>query len=210
MVKRLVERFGFPSERPRDPVETLILTILSQNTNDTNRDRAYASLREEFPAVSEIAKATEDRIADAIRVGGLQKQKARSIREALRRISVDGGPPSLARLAEMSDDEALSWLLRLPGVGHKTAGIVLLFSFGRPYFPVDTHIRRVLTRVGWIQGREDPHRRLNVLLPKDPKLMRALHLLLIRLGRTLCRPRNPNCNACPIIGRCTYGMERTR
>jgi endonuclease-3 len=208
MVDRLTERFGAPTERPQDPVETLVLTILSQNTTDVNRDRAFASLRARFPTLSEIADARESQIADAIRVGGLQQGKARAIREALRRIRAERGRFDLEFLRELDVDVALSWLLDLDGVGRKTAGIVLLFAFGKAYFPVDTHIRRVLTRVGWIRGKEEPHRRVNGILPKDPDMMASLHLLLIRLGRSVCRPRDPLCRECPIRERCSHGRRR--
>lgn len=206
---RLTTRFGPTTEGSRDPVETLVLTILSQNTTDTNRDRAYGSLLDRFGRIDAVAQAEEDEIADAIRVGGLQQQKARSIREALRRILAERGALSIGFLAEMDLDGALTWLLSLSGVGKKTAGIVLLFSFGVPYFPVDTHIRRVLRRVGWIRGNEEPHDRANAILPKDPDLMANLHLQLIRLGRTLCRPKSPACGDCPIIERCRHGEEST-
>lgn len=204
---RLTSRFGSMAEGSRDPVATLILTILSQNTTDTNRDRAYRSLLDRFGRLDAVAQAAEREIADAIRVGGLQRQKARSIREALRRILAERSTLSIDFLATMDLDDALTWLLSLQGVGRKTAGIVLLFSFGMPYFPVDTHIRRVLKRVGWIRGNEEPHRRANAILPKDPNLMASLHLQLIRLGRTLCRPKDPTCSGCPILERCRHGKE---
>jgi len=208
MVDRLADQFGAPPEEAENPVETLVLTILSQNTTDVNRDRAYAALRKRFPSLTELADAPEPQIADAIRPAGLQTQKAHAIRVALRRILAERGTLDLEFLRSMTADAALAWLLDLPGVGHKTAGIVLLFSFSVPYFPVDTHIRRVLTRVGWLQNRDDPHRRANEILPHDPSMMRSLHLLLIHLGRTLCRPRNPLCSECPIAAHCTYGGGR--
>ncbi|MGB2983937.1 MAG: endonuclease III [Candidatus Bipolaricaulia bacterium] len=188
-------------------METLVLTILSQNTTDTNRDRAYASLIDRFRTVEAIAEAEEGEIADAIRGGGLQQQKAHAIRESLRHIESEQGRMSLAFLESLKLEDALAWLLALPGVGRKTAGIVLLLSFGKPYFPVDTHIRRILTRVGWIRGREEPHRRVNSILGKDPELMADLHLQLIRLGRALCSPRNPLCGECPIRERCRHGRR---
>jgi len=210
MVDRLSERFGSPTDRPRDPVETLVLTILSQNTTDVNRDRAFASLLERFATLAEIADARESEIADAIRVGGLQRGKAHAIRETLRRIRAERGRFDLEFLRAMDVDAALSWLLEFDGVGRKTAGIVLLFAFGKAYFPVDTHIRRVLTRVGWIRGNEEPHDRVNGILPRDAKLMASLHLLLIQLGRSLCRPRDPICSECPIRERCSHGRRRAR
>jgi len=207
IVSRLTERFGPMLEPERSPVETLVLTILSQNTTDTNRDRAYAALLDRFGTLEDVSNATEAEIAEAIRAGGLQQQKAHSIHESLRRIQEQRGRLDLAFLREMELGTALRWLLELPGVGSKTAGIVLLFSFGRPYFPIDTHIRRILKRVGWVRGNEEPHRRVNALLDADAGLMSELHLQLIRLGRTLCKPRKPRCGECPIRARCRHGRE---
>ena len=98
----------------------------------------------------------------------------------------------------------MAWLLASPGVGKKTAGIVMLFSFGRPYFPVDTHIRRVLTRVGLVEPSGDPHDQANAVLPPDAPLMAALHLQIIRLGREICHPRRPECSRCPIRDECAW------
>jgi len=188
-----------------DPLATLILTILSQNTTDINRDRAYASLTTRFPSFDEVAEAKLDDLADAISTAGLQRQKAASIRAALRRIRAQEGRLDLAFLARMPTEAAFAWLLASPGVGEKTASIVLLFAFGRPVFPVDTHIRRILTRVGWITAAGSPHRQAQARLPQDPALMRDLHLLLIHLGRTVCRPRRPACDVCPLQPRCAHG-----
>jgi len=207
IVDQLSARFGAISESTRDPVEMLVLTILSQNTTDTNRDRAYVALIHRFGTLNAVAHAKEEEIADAIRVGGLQRQKARSIRQSLGRVPVERGQLDLGFLERMETADALAWLLTLPGVGRKTAGIVLLFAFNKPYFPIDTHIRRVLQRLGWVHGKEEPHRRVNALLDEDPELMVGLHLQLIRLGRTLCRPRKPQCGGCPIRARCDYAKE---
>jgi len=202
IASELKRRFGDVDGRPHDPVETLVQTILSQNTNDGNRDRAYSSLIDRFGTLEAVAQADEEEVADAIRIGGLQHGKARSIKEGLRRIIEERGELDLAFLSALDTEEALNWLLTLPGVGNKTAGIVLLFSFDKPYFPVDTHIRRVLSRIGLIEKGEDPHRAMNAVLPKDPGLIRRLHLHLIRLGRTVCRPRRPDCPACPLAPGC--------
>jgi endonuclease-3 len=200
----LAARFGAQTMSRTDPVETLVRTILSQNTTNVNRDRAYTSLLTQFLSLDRIADAEEAEVAEAIRVGGLHQQKARSIVTALRRIREKQGDLDLSFLDDLDLESSLEWLLALPGVGRKTAGIVLLFSFRKPYFPIDTHIGRVLTRVGLIRGREEPHRRMNAVLPADPELMATLHLLLIHLGRTICHPRRPNCPICPIRARCSY------
>jgi len=208
MADRLAERFGEPRVDPEDPVETLVLTILSQNTTDTNRDRAYAALLDEFESLANVADAQAEQIANTIRIGGLHHQKARSIRRALRRILEERGRLELSFIDALDLDAAMAWLSASPGVGKKTAGIVLLFAFGKPYFPVDTHIRRTLTRFGLIGSGDDPHDRMNAILPPDPDLMRRLHLLLIQLGRTVCRTRDPNCTDCPIRRHCSHGGSR--
>ena len=208
LADRLTDHYGAPDVVRSDPVESLVLTILSQNTNDTNRDRAYASLLERFGTLDAVRTARVDAIGRAIRVGGLHRQKSARIRQVLSRIHHERGGLDLTFLGEWDLDSAMDWLLASPGVGRKTAGIVMLFSFGRPYFPVDTHIRRVLTRIGLIRPRGDPHEQVNGLLPQDPSLMSALHLLIIRLGREICRSRRPDCPSCPIRAKCDWGTSR--
>jgi len=207
VVDHLVSRFGAIHEPDRDPVEELILTILSQNTTDTNRDRAFASLLETFGTLDAVAEATETDIAQAIKIGGLQAQKSRSIRAVLDRIRSERGELSIDHLGQLPVEEAMAWLTSLPGVGWKTAGIVCLFSFGLPFFPIDTHIRRILTRLGWFDGRGDPHEKLNAILPKESGLLADLHLQMIRLGRVLCSPKAPKCGECPICSRCSHGKN---
>jgi endonuclease-3 len=201
---RLSARYGEISLQRTDPLETLIKTILSQNTSDGNRDRAYRSLHRRFRSLTAIKDATVEEIAEAIRVGGLHRQKALRIKQVLQRVERETGPLDLSYLGELSLDEAMAWLLASPGVGKKTAGIVALFSFGKPYFPVDTHIRRVLTRLGLVEPQEDPHDRMNAMLPKDPQFMATLHLCLIQLGREVCRPRRPDCLHCPLNDGCKW------
>ena len=207
LTDRLIDHYGAPEVVRPDPVESLVLTILSQNTNDTNRDRAYASLLERFGTLDAVRTARVDAIGRAIRVGGLHRQKSARIRQILSRIHRERGGLDLTFLGEWDTDSAMDWLLASPGVGRKTAGIVMLFSFGRPYFPIDTHIRRVLTRVDLIGPKGDPHKQANAILPQDPSLMAALHLLLIRLGREICRPRGPDCPNCPIRAECHYASQ---
>jgi len=209
MADRLSSHFGPASEPDRDPVEELVLTILSQNTTDANRDRAYASLLSAFGSLEAVAGASEEAIAEAIRIGGLQAQKSRTIRGALRRILAERGVLSIEHLRGLTMNEAMAWLTSIPGVGSKTAGIVCLFCFDLPYLPIDTHIRRVLTRLGWIEGKGDPHARVNAMVPKDSRLLVELHLQLIRLGRTICSPKTPHCDGCPLRLRCKYGQART-
>jgi len=201
---RLIEYYGVPTVRPDDPIENLVLTILSQNTNDTNRDRAFESLIARFKTFESVRTSLLEDIASAIQIGGLHQQKARSIREALNRIVETSGRLDLEFLNDLALQDALHWLLGLPGVGPKTAGIVLLFSFDRPVFPADTHIRRVMSRMGLIPERGDPHPRLNDILPADSTLMQRLHLLTICLGREICHPRKPECKLCPLQPECAW------
>jgi endonuclease-3 len=210
LADRLLAHYGPPDVRRPDPVESLVTTILSQNTNDANRDRAYASLLDRFGSLDAVRTARVDAIGRAIRVGGLHRQKSARIRRLLNRIHRERGALDLAFLDAWDLDAAMDWLLASPGVGRKTAGIVMLFSFGKPYFPVDTHIRRVLTRVGLIEPKGDPHEQVNELLPRDPALMSTLHLLIIRLGREICRPRRPDCPSCPIRPECDWASRNPR
>ena len=204
IAERLIRTYGAPVVSLDDPVETLVLTILSQNTTDANRDRAFAALLERFGTLRAVAAATIAEIEPVIRPGGLQQQKAKSIHGALARILDERGALDLSFLAGLSRNEALAWLLDIPGVGPKTAGIVLLFAFGRPVFPADTHVRRVMHRMGLVPARGDPHPRLNALLPPDAEFMQRLHLLAIRLGREICHPRSPECPRCPLRSRCRW------
>jgi len=208
IIQRLLDRYGEIEMARSDPVEELITTILSQNTNDKNRDRAYRSLIDRFGTLAAVKEATVEEIAKAIKIGGLQNQKSIRIKNVLTRIMQERGSLDISFLDDLPLDRALSWLLSFPGVGRKTAGIVMLFSFDKPYFPVDTHIRRVTQRLGVVGAKDDPHRRMNELLPPDPALMRRLHLQLIRLGREICHPRNPNCADCPLFKRCPLSAQR--
>jgi endonuclease-3 len=201
---RLVERFGDVFVPASDPVETLVVTILSQNTTDANRDRAYQAFVARFARCEDALGVDAKALAGVIRTAGLQDQKACAIQAALQSILARAGRLTLDFLRPLSTEQALSWLVALPGVGDKTAGVVLLFGLDKPYFPIDTHIRRVLSRVGWLKAGTDPHRQMNTVLPHDVELMRTLHLHLIRLGRTICRPRRPDCFACPLAERCVY------
>lgn len=205
MAQQLVETYGAPEISASDPVPTLILTILSQNTNDLNRDRAYASLMNTFGSLEKVRDASVDAIEDAIRSAGLHRQKSRSIHEALRRIDRQAGSLDLSFLEGFSTPEASAWLRSISGVGPKTAAIVLLFSFYRPVFPVDTHIHRVMKRMGVLEGNVDPHAALNTLLSPDVTLMHDLHLLTIRHGREICRARSPNCMRCSLQPGCVWG-----
>ncbi|MCI2429365.1 endonuclease III [Candidatus Acetothermia bacterium] len=185
-----------------DPLDILILTILSQNTNDQNRDRAYESLKKRFSTYESIVRAPTERVAEAIRVGGLHQQKARRIQEVLRRIKEERGGYTLSYLKDLSTEEAVRELLKFDGVGKKTAGVVLTFSLNKPYFPVDTHIDRITHRLGLVKKIEDPHDVMNKLVPD--RLKYQLHLHLIWHGRQTCKARKPLCDRCVIADLCPY------
>jgi len=204
--KRLREHFGPATLGATEPpLDLLVRTILSQHTSDRNRDLAYAALRQAFPTWEGVLASPTEAVAEAIRGAGLHYQRAGRLQNVLRRVQEEQGTLSLGFLADLSDDAAEEWLLSLPGVGKKTAYVVLLFGFARPFFPVDTHIKRVTERLGLTDGRGDPHDDLRPLVPQGRGL--ELHLHLIRLGRELCRPRRPRCPECPLLELCPYGRE---
>jgi len=202
----LEKRYGRPRlGRRLPPLDELVLTILSQNTNDLNRDRAYDSLRNRFPTWEAVARAQRGAIEKAIRPGGLARTKARAIQEVLHGIAAERGALDLAFLRRLPAAEAADWLRRFRGVGEKTAACVLLFSCGHAAFPVDTHIHRIARRLGWVRAsasREETHRRLAAVVP--PSRCLTGHVNLITLGREVCRPRKPRCPDCPLRRGCQH------
>ena len=207
--RRLIEFYGEPVWRtPLPPVDELVSTILSQNTNDTNRDRAFNGLRAKFPSWEAVRDAPTAEVVDAIRPAGLANQKGPRIQHVLREITAERGSLDLSFLKDLPLEEARAWLMKFNGVGPKTAAIVLCFSLGRPAFPVDTHIYRVTGRIGLRPEKmtvEDAHRHLEAVFP--PETYYAAHLNIIRLGREVCRARKPNCPACPIRKLCDVGRK---
>lgn len=204
----LSSSYGAPKPEQHDPVETLILTILSQNTNDRNRDTAYLELRKRFKTWESIRKAPLVRIQSSISSAGLSASKSRSIKTALERIKKEQGRFSLEFLRDKSLEEAREYLLSFPGVGPKTAAVVLSFSLNKPAFPVDTHIFRVSKRLGLIPENTTVEK-AHVLLEKEiqPTLVYSTHLLLIEHGRRTCHARKPNCPACPLKKICPYKFK---
>lgn len=203
---KLLEVFGEPTWRnPLPAIDELVSTILSQNTNDINRDRAYNSLRAKFPTWEAVRDAKAEDIVNAIRPAGLANQKGPRIQQVLRAITEERGDLDLSFLKDLPLEEARAWLTKFNGVGPKTAAIVLLFSLGRSAFPVDTHIYRVTGRIGLRPEKmtvEQAHPYLESLFP--PETYYAAHLNLIRLGREVCHARKPDCPKCPIIKLCEY------
>jgi endonuclease-3 len=207
--QRLLNAYGQPVWRVRlPPVDELISTILSQNTNDVNRDRAFASLRETFPTWEAVRDARPKAVIDAIKIAGLSNQKGPRIQMVLQQISDERGEINLDFLHQLPPDEVRAWLLRFKGVGPKTAAIVMLFSLDMPAFPVDTHIYRVTGRLGLRPegvNAEKAHQLLGELFPPDTYY--AVHLNLIRHGRQVCHARSPACDHCALQDLCAYYRE---
>ncbi len=196
--------YGAPLMVPHgDPVAELILTVLSQSTNDRNRDVAYLGLRERFSSWSEVRDAQLSEVELAIRPGGISKVKSTRIQAILRAISGGSGEISLAELADLPIEEARDRLTALPGVGRKTAACVLLFALGRRDVPVDTHVSRVGVRLGLLPAGasfEELHDRMLALTPPGEEL--ELHVNLLRHGRRTCFARSPACGLCALARMC--------
>lgn len=200
---RLRELYGRPVNQPHGhPIAELVRTVLSQNTSDGNRDRAYARLRERFPTWEEVRDAPLDEVIEALRPGGLANTKAPRIQAILRDL---GSDPDLDWLENAPRSDALEFLTSLPGVGRKTAACVMIFTFDRPEIPVDTHVYRVGTRLGLFrEGASFDEAHDEILKMVDPEDAYEFHINLIRHGRAVCRPR-PRCDQCALLRMCPHG-----
>jgi endonuclease III len=205
---RLRELYGRPVNHPHGhPIAELIRTVLSQHTNDRNRDRAYAALRERFPTWEEVRDAPVAEVEEAIRPGGLGKQKAPRLQQILERL---GDPPDLDWTESAPRAESMEFLLGLPGVGRKTSACVLIFTWGIPEIPVDVHIHRVGGRLGLFPPDAGFHRAHDEMLAVvDPEDAYELHVNLIRHGREVCRPK-PRCEQCGLRRMCPFYREMRR
>jgi endonuclease-3 len=213
-VRRITERLwdeygeGSDHERTRlrrDPLDSLIKTILSQNTSDVNSDRAFESLKKSFPTWEEALEAPEEALADSIRAGGLANIKAPRIQSLLRSIEAAHGALHLEKLHDMPPDEARDYLEGFKGVGRKTAACVLLFALQRPVFPVDTHCLRIGRRLRLIPEHstaDSAHEAFDAIVPDECKL--KLHVTMVRHGRARCRPSDPDCEGCTVRRLCAY------
>jgi endonuclease-3 len=208
IVRRLSALYGEPVWRPHgDPMAELVLTILSQNTSDSNSGRAFMRLVTRFPDWRVLMEAPIAEIEREIAVGGLAKQKAPRIKASLEAVWAARGSFDLEFLRELPLDEAKSWLREMKGVGPKTAACVLMFSFGRPALPVDTHVHRVAQRLGLVPERattEQAHDILEAMLATQ--LVFPFHIMLIKHGRRLCRAQRPLCQDCPLLDGCPAGQ----
>jgi endonuclease III len=189
-------------------IDEVVATVLSQHTSDTNSGRAFAQLKDRFPSWEQVAAAPAGQVADAIRCGGIADQKARRIQQILTAISGREGRIDLGRLQDLDDAAARAYLESLPGVGPKTAACVLTFAMGRAAFPVDTHVHRVATRLGWLPRGTSADRAHRLLEPMVPAGIRYdLHVAMISHGRTVCRAQRPRCGACVLHDLCAYARQ---
>ncbi len=206
VAQKLYQHYGEPRWRnPLPPIDELISTILSQNTNDGNRDRAFEALRQRFPTWEAVRDAPAHEVIEAIRSAGLAQQKGPRIQAVLRSITEQRGSLDLDFLNDFDAQEALRWLRQFKGVGPKTAAIVVLFSLNKPAFPVDTHIHRVTRRLGLIPDSASAEQAHQLLAERfEAKDYASVHLNIIRLGREICQARKPKCPICPLKEECAY------
>jgi endonuclease-3 len=206
---RLLNEYGKPVWREKlPPIDELVSTILSQNTNDDNRDLAFGRLKKRFPTWEQVMQTEADDVIDAIRPAGLANQKGPRIQNVLRQIQDERGDLDLTFLQDLSVEEARAWLLKFKGVGPKTAAIVLLFALDLPDFPVDTHIYRLSGRLGLRPDKmsaEKAHQHLAELFPAETYY--PAHLNIIQHGRQVCQARTPECDRCCLTDLCRYYKE---
>ncbi len=205
----LVKHFGIPFRQKRlpNPVDTLIATILSQNTNDKNSFKAYQNLKKKYPTTDKLLLAKRSEIENVIKVAGLGKQKSASIKNFLSALIIKSSKLDLHHIKKMTDEEIMNELTSVKGIGVKTASCVLLFSLDRNVCPVDTHVHRTLNRVGIVKT-STPDKTFLLLNGKLPdKIGHQFHTNLIKLGREICKPAKPLCSICPLLEVCKFKMK---
>ena len=210
IIRLLTSSYGpFPQEPRLDPAHELTFTILSQHTSDINSERAFQGLMNRFGDLESVAKAEVSEIELAITRGGLAKVKAPRIKQILNRILELNGSLDLSFLAEMPLPEAKFWLRQLPGIGPKSAGIILSFSLGMPAMAVDTHVHRVSRRLGLIGDKTSADQAHDLLEDMvAPQEVYRFHVYLITHGRQVCKAQRPLCEGCPLADGCPTGRER--
>ncbi len=212
IVRRLEKRYGEANWSPRwNPEDELIACILSQHTSDINSFRAFDHLKKRYPTWEAVIAAPTEELSDTIRCGGLANSKAARIQDVLKIIREQEGAVDLSRLRQMSDVEARRYLMSLPGVGPKTAAIVLCFAMGRSVIPVDTHVFRVAWRLGLIRkqiGEARAHDALQAMVPQE--IVYNFHVALIQHGRQVCKAPVPRCNDCPLTDLCAFYADKSR
>ena len=204
--KLLIDHFGIPprSKKLPNPLDLLIATIISQNTNDKNSYRAFKNLKEKYKKWDDVARLTQPSIEKLIKVAGLGKQKSAAIKNLLSSLLKSDGKITLNHIKKLNNEEILDELTSYNGIGIKTASCVLLFSLDRNVCPVDTHVHRTLNRMGLVNtsSPEKTFYSLNGNLP--PKAAHQFHTNLIRLGREICKAQKPGCSICPLQKKCTF------
>lgn len=200
-------RESMPAENFRydEPLDDLMLTVLSQNTNDRNRDKAYTALRKKYPTWDRVARAPLESVIDCVKIAGLGEQKATHMQQILKILKEKFGEYSIKQLNEWETDDIRKFLVSLPGVGPKTAAIVLVFDLGREAFPVDTHITRISKRLGWALENW-PATKIQEYLEAtlDKSRFRGGHLNFLEHGRNVCDARKPKCEICGVRQYCEY------
>jgi len=209
LIVRLLEKyFGIPQWDGRSqPLDNLIKTILSQSTNDRNRDRAFEALQQKFSSWEQVMTASPAEIAAAIRVAGLANQKSVRVKDILNWINQRYGSLNLDFICDMAPAEVIATFMQLKGIGIKTISVVLLFSCGVDIFPVDTHVHRICRRIGFVPenaSAEKTHWLMQPLVPTGKAF--SLHNNLLQLGRTICKARQPQCAGCPVAEECNFAQ----
>jgi len=209
---KLIKHFGIPNRQKRlpGPVDTLIATILSQNTNDKNSYQAYQNLKKKYKSVNELSLAPRSAIKKTIKVAGLGKQKSAAIKNFLSILKKDNGKFSLQHIKEMTDEDILKELTSIKGIGVKTASCVLLFSLDRNVCPVDTHVHRTLNRIGIVKT-STPDKTFEKIKNNLPEgTAHQFHTNLIKLGREICKPAKPLCSICPLLKICKFKKKNLK
>lgn len=212
VLDRLEECWNMEKDPPnlwhKEPLDGLILTLLSQNTNDKNRDRAYNNLKRIYPTWEDVAQAATEDIKESIRVAGLSDIKSKRMKDILEAVKASFGSYSIKALRDKSSEEARYFLSKLPGVGAKTIACVLLFDLSFPAFPVDTHIQRFSKRIGWAHERCKPEE-IETMLEKVVPESRFLggHVNIITHGRNICLARQPQCSHCAVRDLCMFAKN---
>jgi endonuclease-3 len=210
----LTAHYGLLELKPRrEPMRELISTMLSHRTTHADEELAYTRMWERFGSWEGIRDAPVDELADAIRTSRWPEVKAPHIKAALARIITERGEANIDFLADWPVEQGMAWLRSLPGVGVKTASLVLLFCFAKPILPVDTHVHRVSQRVGLIGPKvtaEQAHTLLLALLPRDAYILYNFHKALLRHGQRICTYSDPKCAQCPALSLCNYGQLRVK
>jgi len=201
--------YGTPAiKHPGDPLETLMRTILSQNTSDVNRDKAYQSLKARFPTWESVRETPPEEVATAIRSGGLANQKTARIQRVLSWLEHRQGSLDLSWICDEDTDKMIDLFTQIKGIGVKTISIVLCFSCRKDVFPVDTHVNRICRRLGLAAENAAPEKTfwlMRAVMP--PGISQPLHLNMIRHGRQICKSRQPKCSECILLDRCDYGLR---